>query len=392
MAIVTYLLSACFPRKSIWSVLFNFAVLSAYHMYSMVFQAQLCLDGTLMIQCLKCSAYAMDRADGTRDKTELSDERKKSRLDFTATPIEFFGYIYFFPAFLAGPFFDMRTYLDGTYGLDASGQPLKSPLWILPLRKALTGTMCAGIVVLAKSFPLAYMGSPELASHSFIYRAVYVWSAVQLYRFKFYFAWYNAEGASMAAGYGYNGVDKRTGKDRWDGFRNADIVGVDMASNFREATARWNTSVAGWLGRYVYKRMTPLGAKPSEWNTVATFLVSALWHGFYPGYYLFFIHGFMWTFIGRELRRRVRPHFVVYDEKGDEVGQRPLKKVYDITGRIITSVGLQYIGASFALLNWYPALLCWRSLFFTGHAGAFILYLITKLPVWRRPPKPKKTV
>jgi hypothetical protein len=35
--------------------------------------------------------------------------------------------------------------------------------------------------------------------------------------------------------------------------------------------------------RYVYERLTPPNGKPTFFTLVATQLVSALWHGLYPG-------------------------------------------------------------------------------------------------------------
>ena len=39
----------------------------------------------------------------------------------------------------------------------------------------------------------------------------------------------------------------------------------------------------------VYFRMVPPGRKPGGVVTIVTFVVSAFWHGFYPGYYFFFV-------------------------------------------------------------------------------------------------------
>jgi hypothetical protein len=39
----------------------------------------------------------------------------------------------------------------------------------------------------------------------------------------------------------------------------------------------------------VYLRVTPRGKKPGFRASMATFVTSAFWHGFYPGYYLTFV-------------------------------------------------------------------------------------------------------
>lgn len=44
-----------------------------------------------------------------------------------------------------------------------------------------------------------------------------------------------------------------------------------------------------WLKHYVFLRMVRKGQKIGLMPILTTFVVSAIWHGFYPGYFLFFI-------------------------------------------------------------------------------------------------------
>lgn len=43
-----------------------------------------------------------------------------------------------------------------------------------------------------------------------------------------------------------------------------------------------------WLKHYVYNRTLVKGKKPGLWNSMAVFIISAFWHGFYPFYYVMF--------------------------------------------------------------------------------------------------------
>lgn len=47
----------------------------------------------------------------------------------------------------------------------------------------------------------------------------------------------------------------------------------------------WNMGANRWLRYYVYMRVTPFGQTGGMKSTMITYSVSALWHGFYPGYY-----------------------------------------------------------------------------------------------------------
>lgn len=50
-----------------------------------------------------------------------------------------------------------------------------------------------------------------------------------------------------------------------------------------------------WLKHYVYNRTLVNGQKPGLVNSMAVFIVSAFWHGFYPFYYVMF---FFCAFLG----------------------------------------------------------------------------------------------
>ena len=49
---------------------------------------------------------------------------------------------------------------------------------------------------------------------------------------QYYFAWTLAEGACIACGLGFNGIDK-AGKLQWNRVCNANILDVELASSFR---------------------------------------------------------------------------------------------------------------------------------------------------------------
>ena len=61
--------------------------------------------------------------------------------------------------------------------------------------------------------------------------------------------------------------------------------------------AYWNMSVQKWLKYYVYMRFLSSDpnkrGKGTELAALMTFIVSAIWHGFYPGYIVFFF----WIFV-----------------------------------------------------------------------------------------------
>lgn len=53
----------------------------------------------------------------------------------------------------------------------------------------------------------------------------------------------------------------------------------------RNAINNWNIGTNRWLREIIYERV------PKRHGTLLTFCLSALWHGFYPGYYVTFASG-----------------------------------------------------------------------------------------------------
>lgn len=60
---------------------------------------------------------------------------------------------------------------------------------------------------------------------------------------------------------------------------------IQLATNIRDAINNWNCGTNRWLRTIVYERV------PKQYGTILTFSLSAVWHGFYPGYYLTFATG-----------------------------------------------------------------------------------------------------
>lgn len=108
-------------------------------------------------------------------------------------------------------------------------------------------------------------------------------------RMKYYGVWYLTEGACILSGMGYRGVNPKTGQVDWNRLQNVNPWGIESAQNSRGYLENWNMNTNNWLRNYMYLRVTPKGKKPGFRASLATFVTSAFWHGFYPGYYLSFV-------------------------------------------------------------------------------------------------------
>jgi hypothetical protein len=74
----------------------------------------------------------------------------------------------------------------------------------------------------------------------------------------------------------------------WEGVSNVSPVTVETRTSMKDVIVHWNCQVQAWLQNYIYIR-TPQKVGPvAKANKYATMTASAVWHGFFPGYYLSF--------------------------------------------------------------------------------------------------------
>jgi lysophospholipid acyltransferase len=72
---------------------------------------------------------------------------------------------------------------------------------------------------------------------------------------------------------------------------------IEFSYDVKDFLNAWNISVHKWLKYYVYLRMIKPGKQLQIVPILMTFVVSAIWHGFYPGYFLFFISSGLMDYI-----------------------------------------------------------------------------------------------
>ena len=96
----------------------------------------------------------------------------------------------------------------------------------------------------------------------------------------------------IACGLAFNGYDKETGKPKFDRVQSVNLTDHELSCDLKVLISSWNMSPAKWLKYYVYIRLLP-NDKSKKANTTKaaffTFTASAVWHGFYPGFYIFFV-------------------------------------------------------------------------------------------------------
>lgn len=105
--------------------------------------------------------------------------------------------------------------------------------------------------------------------------------------FRLNFVFMLEESCLAASGLGYKAKTEKEPED-FNTIRCCKIYEQAFATNPTEVVGNWNMRTQYWLKYYV---MIPLldRSKPKNavqlFPIVATFMISALWHGFYVGYY-----------------------------------------------------------------------------------------------------------
>ncbi|RHZ49968.1 hypothetical protein Glove_508g65 [Diversispora epigaea] len=372
--------------------------------------------GPLMVLVIKLTSFAFSVYDGQRPSHELSPDQKLNSIHVMPSILEFLGYVFFLGGFLLGPAFNFMEYqqfvnmemfrIESEYATNGDVKQLqqksinkknnnnikgeknvqtniqtnfqtfvykkdgetfsKFPKYYIPngfipaMSKLLNGLFCIVCMVsVGNKYSYDWALSEEFKSISFLNRFLYIQMAALCARFKYYIVWLIAEGACILSGLGFNGYDEE-GIIKWDRVTNIEIAAYELADNIRSLLETWNKKTNQWLKNYVYLRLTPPGKKPTFLSTFTTFVTSAIWHGFYPGYYLTFISGAFFQSLHRKFRRHVRPIFLA-------PRFAHLKSLYDFLGWLATQSIINYLVIPFNLLTLKNSLQVWSNLYFCGH-------------------------
>uniref|UniRef100_A0A3Q2XVS6 Membrane bound O-acyltransferase domain containing 1 n=1 Tax=Hippocampus comes TaxID=109280 RepID=A0A3Q2XVS6_HIPCM len=336
-------------------------------------------SGPLMVVTQKITSLAFQLHDGKKTLTMHMD----THVHIIARPslIEYLSYNLNFLSVLVGPFNNYKDYIDFIEGTHISGSLriilfsscvlCPSPPQNAVCQKLL---VCCGcmifFLIVTQSLPIEYNVNPHFVSHApFITRLIYALFSIQAARIKFYFAWTLGDAISNAAGFGFSGMDEN-GKASWSLLSNLNVVGVETATSFKAFIDNWNIQTGNWLKTVCYDRVP-------RHRLVLTFILSALWHGVYPGYYFTFLTGILMTLAARAVRKSFRPYFL---------GSSRLKLGYDILTWASTQMAICYTVMPFLLLATESTMVYYRSMYFHMHIfgilATIVLYpkLTSKVP------------
>ncbi|TWW72051.1 Membrane-bound O-acyltransferase domain-containing protein 2 [Takifugu flavidus] len=369
-----------------------------YGMYSADF------TGPMMVITQKITSMAFEIHDGlTKRDAQLNPNQKYLAISpckqVSPTPphptplfrrmpslLEYLSYNCNFMGILAGPtcsYNDYKAFIEGTgfqprHQENANGkengkckQNEPSPKNAVISKLSTCAISLFVYLSLCKLLPVERAIDDDFVSSTpFYLQVIYLYLAMLALRPKYYFVWTFADAINNAAGFGFSGYDV-DGSPQWDMISNLRIMDIEFATSFKSFLDNWNIQTSLWLKRVCYERC-PVNP------TAATFLLSAMWHGVYPGYYLTFVTGIAMTMAARAVRHNIRPHFLVSDSH---------KCVYDIITWACTQIAISYTVVPFVLLAVGSSLKFYRSWYFCLHLLCILVVLVLPVKSRRRQTK-----
>uniref|UniRef100_A0A914H5D6 Uncharacterized protein n=1 Tax=Globodera rostochiensis TaxID=31243 RepID=A0A914H5D6_GLORO len=384
------------PVRHVHRAVFTFAMgyLIFIHWYRWVVLRDYFLDvtGPMMVMVQKVTVLAFSLHDGSKNSEELSQIQSKEALRKVPPVLNFLAYTFQFQTVLTGPMVFYTEFMEFVSGENFSKVMKKEKLEeninqlnnnsiqngkCLPgkvsvgvpssvhavLGKFLFSLFCAVLLFLfANSSDPLQIISASAWTLSWPRWLFLFWFLIFMQRVQYYYAWTMADAICNLSGLGFGGFTS-DGQSKWDLVTNVDMWKVETAQSFKETLDGWNLKTMFWLRYVAYERT------PKNYRTFSTYALSAVWHGFFMGYYLCFATGALITVGARTIRRFVRHHF-----------QRNviLHHSYNFLTFAATKFALAYATFPFVTMQLSPGLVLYGRLYFLPHFLA--LFAIFALP------------
>jgi len=387
---IVYALLYFLPASHSHLVVFVFSMIymSAVHIHRLIYDYgnyTLDVSGPLMINTQKLTALAFAFYDGYRAKKDkmadavLNEDQKKQKIDSMPNPLEFLSYIFYFHGICVGPlcfYRDYINYIEGSHLIvipnsskqrTTTNEPIDvhleqpSPLWPVITKLGQCVLWAYILLFFTPKYTIEYNLSAEMINSPWVKRLSYLLFSTFCTRGKYYFAFILSEAVNNAAGLGFNGYDQtKDNRPDWSLLTNVKPFELESATSLKVIIDVWNIQTGLWLRRVCYDRL-------KNNRTLGVFVLSAFWHGFYPGYYVCFLLAAVETHVGRGIRRTIRPHF----QK-----TQPMKILYGLLTWLGAQIALNFAVTPFVLLEIRKSLLFYQTWYFSFPIICVILALI----------------
>ena len=325
-----------------------------------------------LLLTLRLSSLAADTREyalGSSEKVSLYGGSYSYFLDYSQGSVfsrlfQYFCFSYCFLGLFTGPFFRAKTYCDMIDHTNLSNIPYRHALikviYYLPIYATVH-------LLLVKLFPFDFIGSEEYYEHKWgaIFRLAYFIPCLVAFRWRFYIAWTISVASCILAGLGaYPGSAKsKPGigptqiseqEDQSVDYRtveNLEVWEIETSTTIDGPLQHWNMTVQSFFYYYIYKSF-----RNKTIGRLATFTLSAYWHGLHVGYYFAFFMFMLFITAQYSFIRFTQPWRV----KGRE-------RFWTVVDFICAWRAYEYSGFAFLLLSPEKILRAWASVYYIGH-------------------------
>ena len=206
--------------------------------------------------------------------------------------LEYLCFVYFYPGFLAGPavsYKEFRYFIedDPKYRYKRTLKTIMYQLGVLVF-----SMLC--VIFESKVINLGYLLEPEYKDRSVLYKIYYCYVYFLFFRIKMVLIFTLAQLQNVILG--LQAVD---GDKPFDLLKSINFMESDFSLNMKTRIGGWNVAINRWLKTCFYGPSMEIFGFSKDKASLLTFGMSALWHGFYPSYYLSFIGFYVTLLISR---------------------------------------------------------------------------------------------
>ncbi|KAL3317644.1 Lysophospholipid acyltransferase 1, partial [Cichlidogyrus casuarinus] len=230
------------------------------------------------------------------DKLKMSDAQKRFAVYQKPTPMQFISYCINFQTVIIGPLISYRDHDIYIRGCEAEhleteakrAHFAKHRESILEARETVImygkQAFYYGFlyIFVAGYFPTNFFLSDTFLQYSFTWRFLYLLLTANFMRQQYYFGWSFSALCCLLSGLGFSDLDDDM-NPKYTLVKNFRFRSVEFAGSLKELIDNWNISTLHWLRLVIYDRC------PRKYASPMVFIASCIWHGFYPGYYMFFV-------------------------------------------------------------------------------------------------------
>lgn len=329
-SLIVYLILKYFPKETGYkaAIIFSMLFMLGSHIYIMITAyMSWAPDFTApqMVLTIKMTAYAFAYHDGfllnksekVKEKSEKNNsagntEENDVQVVEKFTPrmkeyaireqpniIEFFAWTYFAPGLLAGPaieYADYMNYMTGKMFENVPGKKIPFSMTEI-LKRVAYFIVFLLITLLFSGYGYSWLSNVILEDKikengGLVFVSLRLLLCGPIHRSKYYVVWMLGEIACLICGISFSGMKKSPSNPEvlvptWEKGIAAKPLLVEFGSSCKVIVDNWNIGTEKWLRYYINDRL--VGTKFEKNKRILTYIVSAFWHGLYPGYYFFFV-------------------------------------------------------------------------------------------------------